>query len=197
MAADRTVSTFRSSCVGNRHRFLAIGSFGTHQMELVAGMHIMATQTRDGVFFTRMQIMKIAGAITEAVLVGFLLRHQRAIMTFETELILWKTELIFEVGDMRCVAAETIVFLDRRVNTLLAGLVIVALVADLGTLVLNPIQAGIALMVAPGNAVAGGALFISQPAVNKRGFHFAAVALGAEFSAYGINSSFGFSSRNV
>lgn len=196
MAADRTVSTFGSGCVGHRYRFLAVGSFGTYQVELGTGMHIMAAQTGDGVLFTGMQIMKIAGSVAEAVLGCFLLRHERLVMTLKTELIHRKTELVFEVGNVRGMAAEAVVFHDRRVDTLQAGLVFVASVTDFGTLVLNPIQTVVALMVAPGYSVAGSTLFISQTAVNERSSDLAAVALGAEFSAYSVNCTLGFGSRN-
>ena len=197
MAADRTVPPLGSGRVGNRHRLLAVGSLGTHQMGLGTGVHIMAAQAGDGVLFTGMQIVEIAGSVTEAVLLRFLLRHQGAVMTRKTELLHRSTKLELEIGGVRCMAAETIVFLDRRVHTRLFGLVIVALVTDLGTLVLDPEQAVIDLMVARCDTVTGGTLLVSQTAVNEGGGHFAGVALVAGFPAYGINSSFGFGSRNV
>jgi hypothetical protein len=166
-------------------------------MELGTGMHIMAAQAWDGVLFTGMQIMEIVGPVTEAVLNCILLRHQRPVMTLETELLCRKTELVPEVGGMRCMAAETVVFLDRRVYTLLAGLVVVTLVTDPGALILDRIQGVIALMVAPAGIVAGSTFLIGQTAVNEGCGNFAGVAFVAGFSAYGINSTFGFSGRNV
>ena len=68
-----------------------------------------------------------------------------------------------------------------------------AFVTDLGTLVLDPIQTVIALVVSGGSTVAGGTLFISQPAMDKGGFHFAGMTPVAGFTANGINSAFGFS----
>lgn len=197
MAADRTVASLGSGCVGDRHLFLAVGSLGAHQVELGAGMHIMAGQAGDGVLFTGMQIMEIAGSIAEAVLVSILFSHQRPLMAIETKLLHRKPELIFEVGGVRSMASEAVIFHDRRVDTLLAGLVVVTFVTDLGTLVLDRIQAVIALMVATGGIVAGGTFFISQPAVNEGSAHFAGMTLVAGLPADGINSSFGFSGRNV
>ena len=196
MAADRTVATLGGSSVGNRHRLFAIDPFRTDQVFLGAGMNIMAAQTGDGVLFTGMQIMEIAGPVAEAVLAGFLLRYQRLVMTLETQLIHRKTELILEVGGMRSMAAETVILLDRTMDTLLAGLVFMALVTDLGTLVLDPVQAVVTLMVASACAVAGGTLLISQSAVNKGSGHFAAVTPVAGLPANRINSSLGFGGRN-
>lgn len=164
-------------------------------MFLGAGMHVMAAQTGDCSFFTGMQIVKVAGTVTEAILVGLLVGHQRLVMALKTEFVDRKTELVFEVGYMRGMAAKAIILLDRAVDALLAGLVFVTLITDLGALVLDTVQDGIILVVAPGNAVAGCALFISQTAVNKWGLHFAAMTFEAGFSAYGINRSLGFSGR--
>jgi len=193
VAADRTVSAFGSGCVGDRYRFLAICSFGTHQMELGTGMHIMATQAGNCVLFPGMQIMKIAGPVAETVLHGLFLRYQRQVVTLETKLLHRKAELELEIGRMGSMAAKAVVFHDRRMHAFLGGLVIVTFITDLGALVLDRIQAVIALMVASGGVVAGSALLIGQPAVNKGGGYFAGVALVAGFSAYRINSSFGFS----
>ena len=87
MAADRTVPSFGSGRVGNRHRLLAVGPFRPHQMELGTGMRIMAAQAGDGVFFTRMQIMEISGPVAEAVFDRLLFRHQGQVMALETELL--------------------------------------------------------------------------------------------------------------
>ena len=150
-------------------------------------------ESRYGKVGSGVQIMEIAGSVTEAVLCCILLRHQRHVMALEAKLVHRNAELVLEVGGVLGVAAEAIVFLDRAMDTLLAGLVVVTLVTDLGTLVLNPVQTVITLMVAGGSAVAGGTLSISQSAMDERSGHLAAVTLVAGLTANCINSALGFS----
>jgi hypothetical protein len=82
-------------------------------------MHIVAAQTGNGVLFTGMQIMKIAGSVTEAVPIRFFLCNKRPVMTLKTELFYRKTKLKFEIRCVRSMASKAVIFLDRRVHALL------------------------------------------------------------------------------
>jgi hypothetical protein len=140
--------------------------------------------------------VEVAGPVTETILICLFIGNQGFVMTLEAELVDRKAELILEVGNMGGMATQAVVFLNRTMNTLLCGLVLMTLVTDLGTLVFDPVQAMVALMVTCSSTVAGSALFISQPAVDEGCSHLATVTLVAGLTACGINSTFGFSGRN-
>lgn len=192
MTADRAVATLGGGCVADRYRFLAVGPLGTHQMELGAGMHIMAGQTGNAVLFN-MTIVEIGCTVTEAVFGSFLFGYQCCLMALKTKFSYRHTKLELEIGGVGSMATEAVIFLNRWVNTLLVGLVIVTFVTDFGTLILYRIERAIALMVAATGIVAGGTLPLGQAAVNKGRIYLAGMALVARFSAYRINSC----SRNV
>src|SRR5512133_1618841 len=189
MATDSTIASLFGCCVGHRHRFLAIHTFRTDQMQLVTGMHIMTGQAGDSSFFTGMQVVQIVNAITEGILLCFLIRYQRLVMAFETHLLYRGSQLEFKVRDMWSMAPKAVIFHDRRMDAFFAGLVFVTLITHFGTLVLDAIDTMVGLMIAPGYGVTGGTLFTSQPAVNEWSGDFAAVTFCAELSTYGINGA--------
>lgn len=159
-------------------------------------MHIVAAQTGDRVLLTCVQVVEIAGPITEAVLVSFLLCHQGQVMAIEAKLFHRTTKLVLEIGGVRGMTGEAAVFRDRRMDALLLDLIIVTLKTELGTLVFHCKQAMVALMVAASGGMAGSAFPFGQPAMDERGIHFAGVTFVARLAANGINSSLNFSSRN-
>ena len=187
MAAGRTVSTLGGGCVGNRYRLLAEGSFRTDQMKLRAGMLIMACQTGNGVL-SGMNIVEISCAVTEVVFGGFFLGHECRCMALKTELFHRDTKLKLEVGGVLRMTGEAVFFHDRRVDTLLARPVIVALVTDFRAFVLGQVKSSILQMIAGVGIVTRSTLSISQTAVNKGGVHFTGMAFITWFSGYRIKS---------
>jgi hypothetical protein len=113
-------------------------------------------------------------------------------MALKAQLFHRKSQLEFKVGGVGGMTAKAVIFLDRRMNTFLAGLIIMAFVTDLGTLILDRIQSVIALMIAAGGIVTGGALPAGQTAMHKGSGYLAGMALVTGFSADTVNGS-GFS----
>ena len=197
MAANGAVAAFGSGGVFDCHLFLAVDSFGPDDVLLVAGMHVVTAQARDRSFLTGMQVVEIAIAIAESGFVGLFIRYQRLVMTLKTKLLGKHTKLVLVVGAVWSMAAEAIVILNRWMHALLFQMAFMALITDLGGLVLDAVQAVVLLMVLLADAVAGRTLLISQTAMDKRGFKLAGMTPVAGFSAYRINSPLGFSSCGV
>lgn len=197
MTTDRTVTTLVGSGIGYRHIFLAVHPFRPHQVALAAGVNIMTGEAGDSIFLTGMQEVQVTRTVAEAVLGGLLLGNQRHVMAFKTEFLHRHAKLILVISGMGCMAAEAVILHNRWMHAFLGGFIIMTLVADLGTLVLDRIQAVIHLVVAVADGMTRSALLIGKAAMNKRGLYFAGVTTIARLSADRIDSTFRFSSHNV
>lgn len=170
--------------------FLAVLTFGTNQLGLLAGMNIMAGKAGNGILFSGMQKVKIGGAVTETGgLLCILLQNKCLIMAAVAEPWSAFTQLELVVCRMGCVAAEAAVLLNRSMDGLLAALVVMALVTELAALVLDSVEGGILLVVTTGCIVAGGALLAGHGTVHEGSRYFALMTLVAGFAADGINGS--------
>lgn len=154
-------------------------------------MHLVAGKTGDCAFL-RVKEVEIAIAVAErGRLSGILLIHQCPVMALEAESNQGNFQKLVVRRSVRCMTAETVVINDRRVYALLAGLVIVALIAEPGGPVLYLGKTVIDQVVAVGELVTRGAPVAVQGAVSNGAAHFTGVAPVAGFAAEGVDRPFG------
>ena len=85
-------------------------------------------------------------------------------------------------------ANEAVIIQKRRMNTFHFGLIIVTFITDLRALVLDRIQAVIALVVTACRIMTGSTFFVSQATMDERRCYLTRMALVTGLTGHGINS---------
>jgi len=105
--------------------------------------------------------MEILFLVAEAgSIAGLFTGHQDVRMAFEAETLQFEPEKMLIGGCMRGMAAEAVVGDNRRMNAFLAGPVVMALVAERRTSLLDLAETVIVLVVAVSCLMAGGTLSV-------------------------------------
>jgi hypothetical protein len=151
-------------------------------MVLAGGMCMVAGKTGDCVF-SDVQIMEVDVSVSEAGRQYGLFVHLSPFVALEAELRQWDLQQTAMGRSVRCMAAKAVVIHDRRMYTLLTGLVGVALVTEPGRPVLCLAQAVVFLVIAVGELVTRGAAVPLQRTVANRAVHFARVTQSAGLAA--------------
>jgi hypothetical protein len=182
VTADRAVAPLASGGVGIGHSFLAVAPLGANQVQLFAGVGIVARQADDAVL-VGMDEVEVLDTIPKTGLGGLLLGQEDFVMAFPAEFAQIFPEKLGSRGVMWRMASETLVHLDRRVDALLGGLVVMAFITKFRALILHSEEAVVPLMIAVQNLMAGGAFLASYSFMDEFPGYLAAVTLTTGFSA--------------
>lgn len=173
--------------IGQRHRGTVMLAPAAEQMVLTAGMGLVTGKAGDRLL-ADMQNVQIAGAGAERRCpAGCLLANYGPVMAGEAELLQRHPQQPGLRRGMGCMAAKTVPVAERRVDTLLPGLIVVTFVAEPGSTVLDLAETVIELMVAVGELVARIAAIPLQGTVETGAAGHAPVTENARFAAEGIN----------